>query len=136
MAFSTQWEPPTSIQRRSARKLSFLGPRLCDGFRVCVSAELRTFPASLLSPEARQQIFAFLVETGSNAEMREENMKTQNVAELVAVANRYGFAFTPADTIRHQSTTILGFSDEELSLYTQSGPWWGLCLEAYARYGK
>ena len=48
VAFSTQWEPPTSIQRRSARKLSFLGPRLCDGFRVCVSAELRAFPASLL----------------------------------------------------------------------------------------
>ena len=47
VAFSTQWEPPTSIQRRSARKLSFLGPRLCDGFRVCVSAELRAFPASL-----------------------------------------------------------------------------------------
>ena len=49
VAFSTEWEPPTSIQRRSARKLSFLGPRLCDGFRVCVSAELRAFPASLLS---------------------------------------------------------------------------------------
>ena len=49
VAFSTQWEPPTSIQRRSARKLGFLGPRLCDGFRVCVSAELRAFPASLLS---------------------------------------------------------------------------------------
>ena len=47
VAFSTQWEPPTSIQRRSARKLSFLGPRLCDDFRVCVSAELRAFPASL-----------------------------------------------------------------------------------------
>ena len=46
--FSTQWEPPISIQRRSARKLSFLGPRLCDGFRVCVSAELRAFPASLV----------------------------------------------------------------------------------------
>ena len=48
VAFSTQWEPPTSIQRRCARKLGFLGPRLCDGFRVCVSAELRAFPASLL----------------------------------------------------------------------------------------
>ena len=48
VAFSTQWEPPTSIQRRSARKLGFLGPRLCDGFRLCVSAELRAFPASLL----------------------------------------------------------------------------------------
>ena len=48
VAFSTQWEPPTSIQRRSARKLGFFGPRLCDGFRVCVSAELRAFPASLL----------------------------------------------------------------------------------------
>ena len=47
VAFSTQWEPPTSIQRRSARKLGFLGPRLCDGFRVCVSGELRAFPASL-----------------------------------------------------------------------------------------
>ena len=48
VAFSTQWEPPTSIQRRSARKLSFLSPRLCDVFRVCVSAELRAFPASPL----------------------------------------------------------------------------------------
>ena len=89
-----------------------------------------------LTPQAREQIFAFLIETGSNAQMREENMKTQNVAELVAVANRYGFAFTPADMIRHQAATILSFTDEELSLYTQSGPWWMLCLEAYARYGK
>ena len=48
VAFSTQWEPPTSIQRRSARKLGLLGPRLCDGFRVCVSAELRAFPGSLI----------------------------------------------------------------------------------------
>ena len=58
------------------------------------------------------------------------------LAELVVVANRYGFAFTPADMIRHQAATILSFTDEELSLYTQSGPWWMLCLEAYARYGK
>ena len=49
VAFSTEWETPTSIQRRSERKLGFLGLRLCDGFRVCVSAELRAFPASLLS---------------------------------------------------------------------------------------
>ena len=49
VAFSTPWEPPTSIQRCSARKLSFLGPRLCGGFRVCVSAELRAFAAFLFN---------------------------------------------------------------------------------------
>ena len=54
MAFSTEWEPPTSIQRRSARKLSFFGPGLCDGFQACVSAELRAFPASLLRARQRR----------------------------------------------------------------------------------
>jgi len=44
---------------------------------------------------------AFLVETGTNEAMRNENMQAKNVSELVAVANRYGFAFTPADMIRH-----------------------------------
>jgi predicted ribosomally synthesized peptide with nif11-like leader len=82
------------------------------------------------------QITAFLVETGTNASMRTENMAARNVEELVAVANRHGFAFTPADMVRHQAQTILSFSDAELDFYTKSAPWWQLCLEAYARYGK
>jgi hypothetical protein len=68
--------------------------------------------------------------------MRTENMAARNVEELVAVANRHGFAFTPADMVRHQAQTILSFSDAELDFYTKSAPWWQLCLEAYARYGK
>jgi predicted ribosomally synthesized peptide with nif11-like leader len=82
------------------------------------------------------QIAAFLVETGTNEAMRNENMQAKNVSELVAVANRYGFAFTPADMIRHQAKTILSFTDEELSLYTESADWWMLCLQAYVKYGK
>ena len=89
-----------------------------------------------LSPTAKEQIIAFLVETGKNEAMRNENMATKNVAELVAVANRYDFRFTPGDMIRHQAQTILSFTDEELSLYTQSEPWWRLCLDAYAKYGR
>ncbi len=88
------------------------------------------------APTAQSQIIAFLVETGKNEAMRNQNMAATNVAELVAVANRHGFDFTPADMIRHQARTILSFSDVELELYTQSGPWWMLCLEAYARYNK
>jgi len=87
-------------------------------------------------PTTEAQITAFLVETGTNASMRTENMAARNVEELVAVANRHGFDFTPADMVRHQAQTILSFSDAELDLYTKSAPWWQLCLEAYARYGK
>lgn len=92
----------------------------------------------LINPtsEAKQQIVAFLVETGTNASMRAQNMESTNVEELVTVANRHGFQFTPADMIRHQAQTILSFSDQELELYSKSGPWWLRCLEAYARYGK
>lgn len=89
-----------------------------------------------IDPAAKAQIQAFLAETGKNEAMRNENMATHNVAELVAVANRYGFAFTAADMIRHQAQTILTFTDKELELYTQSPPWWKLCLDAYAAYGR
>lgn len=88
------------------------------------------------SPEAERQIEAFLIETGKNAELREQNMATKNVTELAAVANRHGFEFTAADMIRHQAQTILSFTDEELSLYSGSAPWWQLCLQAYAAYGR
>jgi predicted ribosomally synthesized peptide with nif11-like leader len=88
------------------------------------------------SPAANDQIMAFLVETGTNEAMRNQNMATTNVEELVSVANQHGFEFTAADMVRHQAQTILSFSDAELELYTQSTSWWQLCLEAYARYGK
>ena len=45
---------------------------------------------------------AFLIETGNNEIVRNENMATKNVDELVGVANRYGFMFTAADMIRNQ----------------------------------
>ena len=89
-----------------------------------------------MSPSSAEQIKAFLVETGKNEAMRNDNMASKTVEELVAVANRYGFRFTAADMIRHQAQTILSFTDEELSLYFQSQSWWQLCLEAYARYGR
>jgi len=89
-----------------------------------------------LPPNSAEQIKAFLVETGSNEVMRNENMDSKTVEELVAVANRYGFRFSAADMIRHQAQTILSFNDEELSLYYQSQSWWQLCLEAYGRYGR
>jgi predicted ribosomally synthesized peptide with nif11-like leader len=88
------------------------------------------------SAAAKAQIEAFLVETGTNEGMRNENMASKNIVELVAVANRHGFSFTAADMIRHQAQTILSFTDSELELYTQSGPWWQLCLDAYAAYGR
>lgn len=87
-------------------------------------------------PEAEKSIDAFLAETGTNEELRNANMATTNVEELAAVANDHGFAFSAADMIRHQAQTVLTFTDEELELYTRSGPWWQLCLEAYARYGR
>jgi predicted ribosomally synthesized peptide with nif11-like leader len=93
-------------------------------------------PLDISKSTSEAQITAFLVETGTNASMRTENMAARNVEELVAVANRHGFAFTAADMVRHQAQTILSFSDAELDLYTKSAPWWQLCLEAYARYGK
>ncbi len=93
-------------------------------------------PLDISKSTSEAQITAFLVETGKNASMRTENMAARNVEELVAVANRHGFAFTPADMVRHQAQTILSFSDAELDFYTKSAPWWQLCLEAYARYGK
>lgn len=93
-------------------------------------------PLDISKSTSEAQITAFLVETGTNASMRTENMAARNVEELVAVANRHGFAFTPADMVRHQAQTILSFSDAELDFYTKSAPWWQLCLEAYARYGK
>ena len=89
-----------------------------------------------LPPNSAEQIKAFLVETGKNEAMLNENMDSRTVEELVAVANRYGFRFSPADMIRHQAQTILSFNDEELSLYYQSQSWWQLCLEAYGRYGR
>lgn len=89
-----------------------------------------------IDPAAKAQIQAFLAETGKNEAMRNENMATRNVAELTVVANRYGFAFTAADMVRHQAQTILTFTDKELELYTQSPPWWKLCLDAYAAYGR
>ena len=79
---------------------------------------------------------AFLIETGNNEIVRNENMATKNVEELAGVANRYGFMFTPADMIRNQAQTILTFTDKELELYYKSGPWWQLCLQAYAKYGR
>ncbi len=88
------------------------------------------------SAAATSQIVGFLVETGNNESMRNQNMASTNVEELVAVANQHGFKFTPADMVRHQAQTILSFSDAELELYSGSAPWWQLCLEAYARYGK
>jgi predicted ribosomally synthesized peptide with nif11-like leader len=93
-------------------------------------------PLDISKSTSEAQITAFLVETVTNASMRTENIAARNVEELVAVANRHGFAFTPADMVRHQAQTILSFSDAELDLYTKSAPWWQLCLEAYARYGK
>jgi predicted ribosomally synthesized peptide with nif11-like leader len=93
-------------------------------------------PLDVPNSTTEAQITAFLVETGTNATMRAENMAARNVEELVAVANRHGFAFTPADMVRHQAQTILSFSDAELDLYAKSAPWWQLCLEAYALYGK
>ncbi len=86
--------------------------------------------------ETKETIAAFLIETGQNEKMRNENMAASNVEELVAVANKYGFQFTPADMIRHQAETILSFNDEELALYYKNHNWWMLCLEAYALYGR
>lgn len=88
------------------------------------------------SPEAEAQIEAFLIETGSNEAMRNENMATKTVEELVVVANKYGFKFTPADMIRHQAETILTFTDEELNIYYENEYWWQLCLQAYSLYGR
>ena len=44
-----------------------------------------------LPPNSAEQIKAFLVETGKNEAMRNENMDSRTVEELVAVANKYGF---------------------------------------------
>ena len=74
-----------------------------------------------LPPNSAEQIKAFLVETGKNEAMRNENMDSRTVEELVAVANKYGFRFSPADMIRHQAQTILSFNDEKtVSLLSES----------------
>ena len=52
-----------------------------------------------LKTEVKNEIIRFLVETGSNQELQNENMATKNVKELVDVANRHGFKFTPSDMI-------------------------------------
>ncbi|MEQ9365796.1 MAG: Nif11-like leader peptide family natural product precursor [Leptospirales bacterium] len=88
------------------------------------------------NPKAEEAIEKFLVETGVNEAMRNENMKCANVEELAAVAKRYGFEFTAADMIRHQAKTILTFTDQELVIYFRSQPWWQLCLQAYSLYGR
>jgi hypothetical protein len=89
-----------------------------------------------LKTEVKNEIIRFLVETGSNQELQNENMATKNVKELVDVANRHGFKFTPSDMIRHQAETIISFTDEELDIYYNDANWWMKCLEAYSKYGK
>ena len=76
-----------------------------------------------LKTEVKNEIIRFLVETGSNQELQNENMATKNVKELVDVANRHGFKFTPSDMIRHQAETIISFTDEELDIYYNDANW-------------
>lgn len=89
-----------------------------------------------LKTEVKNEIIRFLVETGSNQELQKENMATKNVKELVDVANRHGFKFTPGDMIRHQAETIISFTDEQLVIYYNDTNWWMKCLEAYSKYGR